>query len=455
MYLANDLSTETDLTKEKLLTELKFQLNDNLMKKWYPLVIDKKSGGYYSDISYDWNVAGEQAKMVVTQSRHIYTTSKLAEFYRSDFYRETAEHGYQFLKKIMWDDKYGGFFHMRSREGKKSNVGNFEDEKRCYGNAFAIYALAALYRSTGNQEALELAQETFYWLEKKSFDKNKNGYFQFLTREGIPFDKKSEYKSRADDIPELGLKDQNSSIHLMEAYTELYHVWKDDGLKNQLNNLLELIRDRYTNKDGYLNLFFDNDLNPFKYKKSREEIVSDHRLDHVSFGHNYETAFLMLEASYALKIPNDKLTLSAAKKMLDHALANGWDDEKGGFYEAGYYFSDNCEIIQHTKNWWAQAEGLNALLLLYNIFPEEKIYYEKFLQLWEFVNEFIIDQKHGGWYWGSLDKEPHQKTAPKGTIWKAAYHDGRALMNCINLLSDEENGTKRLTEYWKKVAVIL
>jgi len=33
-----------------------------------------------------------------------------------------------------------------------------------------------------------------------------------------------------------------------------------------------------------------------------------------------------------------------------------------------------------------------------------------------------------------LDKEPERKTALKGHIWKATYHQFRALMNCVRRL---------------------
>ena len=440
------------MNKEELLKELNFQLKENLTEKWYPLVVDKKFGGYYSDISNDWKPFGEQNKMLVTQSRHIWTTSKLSSFYNSEFYKNIAEHGFNFLKDCFWDNEFGGFYLMRSREGKKSDYLNFADEKRTYPNAFAIYGLAALYKLNKNDEVLDLAKKTFNWLEEKAFDKKRNGYYQFLTREGAVFDKDSSYKSKADDIPELGFKDQNSSIHLMEAYTGLLHSWDNEQLRNQLENLLLLIRDKFTTSRGTLNLFFDYELNPFKYDKSKEEIIKDHRLDHVSFGHDYETGFLMLEASYTLGLKNDLKTLLASKKMLDHAIENGWDKEKGGFYEAGYYFNDKCEIIQPTKNWWAQAEGLNALLLMSQIFPKEKRYYELFLELWQFVNEFVIDNKNGGWFWGSLDKQPEHRTTPKGTIWKGTYHTGRALINCINILSENSDEMNSFIKHWRQIA---
>jgi mannobiose 2-epimerase len=437
----------------KILSELLFNLEDNGLKKWYPLAVDKEFGGFFSNISYDWKILPRQEKMIVTQARHIWTASKAAAFLDNEFYKDIAYCGYRFLRKKMWDEEYGGFYQMRSREGELSDCNGYFDEKRVYGNAFAIYGLAALYELTRDDEILQFAKEVFKWIEKHSADKKHNGYFQFLTREGIPFDKESEYKTKASDAAEVGYKDQNSSIHLLEAYTELYNVWKSPELYDRLKNILSLIRDTIVTKKGYLNLFFDYKWNPISFRDAPEDIrKKNYGLEHVSFGHDYETAFLMLEASHILGLKNDTATLTTAKKMIDHAIEFGWDKENGGFFDEGYYFIEEgqCEIIKDTKVWWAQAEGLNALLLFSKIFPEEKRYYELFLQQWEYIKKYLIDDKYGDWYWGSLEKEPFYKTEPKGNIWKGTYHTGRALMNCIKMLANEKFPLMKTNEGFRK-----
>ncbi|MGZ5135923.1 MAG: AGE family epimerase/isomerase, partial [Flavitalea sp.] len=88
-----------------------------------------------------------------------------------------------------------------------------------------------------------------------------------------------------------------------------------------------------------------------------------------------------------------------------------------------------------TKNWWAQAEGLNTLLLMADLFPKDEMeYFKKFKVLWHYSQTYLIDHVYGDWYQGGLDKEPHQKTALKGHIWKATYHQFRGLANCIHRL---------------------
>ncbi|MFA7288508.1 MAG: AGE family epimerase/isomerase [Melioribacteraceae bacterium] len=444
----------TNEIQKKIANEMMISLSENLLSKWYPLVIDNESGGYLTNLTNDMKLMSEQEKMIVTQARHIWTLSKAANFFDDSNFYKMAEHGFNFITEKFWDSNFGGYFQIRNKEGELCYKENWGTEKRTYGNAFAIYGLSALYKLTKSDAVLEQTVKSFRWIEDHAFDPEYKGYFQFLTIDGTSFDKNSEYKTYSTDAIECGYKDQNSSIHLLEAYTELYNIWKDEKLKTQLAGLLTLIRDTITHPKGYLQLFFDRDWTPVSFRYSAKEIrEQNYRLDHVSFGHDYETAFLMLEASHSLGIENDKITLQTAKRMVDHAIENGWDYEKGGFFDEGYYFADEdkCTIIKDTKTWWQQAEALNVLLLFSKIFPNQEKYIELFQKEWEYVKEYLIDHENGDWYWGSLEKEPFYRIKPKGSIWKGTYHNGRSLMNCINMLSDNHESISFI-EHWKKVA---
>ena len=81
---------------------------------------------------------------------------------------------------------------------------------------------------------------------------------------------------RTADVPstsDLGYKDQNSSIHLLEALTELYQVWPDPLVKERLAELLYLVRDKITNSKGDLALFFQPDWTPVSFRDSSEAII--------------------------------------------------------------------------------------------------------------------------------------------------------------------------------------
>ncbi|WP_227009095.1 AGE family epimerase/isomerase [Christiangramia fulva] len=419
---------------EQVVDEMKKAVKTDLLDKWYPLAIDNEDGGFYSEITYNFKLGEKQDKMIVTQARNVWTTSKASQLYpeQKAEYLRYADHGFQFLKEVMWDKKNGGFHNLVTKDGKP--ILKEGEEKTAYGNSFALYALAAYYDASGNEEALEMAKKTFLWLEKHSHDPVNKGYYQSMQLDGTPIERDSSFASTSD----VGYKDQNSSIHLLEAFTELYHVWPDQLVAKRLEELLLLIRDRIVSDRNYMNLFFTPDWKAVSFQnESRENIQKHYYLDHVSFGHDVETAYLMKEASEALHRDDIEKTIARGKKMVDHALENGWDKEKGGFYDGGYYFkgADSLEIVNSDKNWWSQAEGLNSLLLMDELFPNDPHNYrDHFEQLWKYTKTYLMDDRFGGWYEWGQDTRPETKNDLKGHIWKATYHDFRALTNCIKRL---------------------
>ena len=417
--------------RESLSAEFQSHLLNHILDPWYPASVDDEHGGYNTRFDYRWNPDDHQPRMIVSQARLIWTASVASEFVDdTDRLLSAAEHGFHYLKNVMWDHEYGGFYNQVSREGSVTQNSDGRAIKQAYGNAFAIYGLAAFVMATGNQDALELAIDTFQWLESHSYDPEYGGYFNYMERDGTPL---------TDGFNGTPPKDQNSSIHLLEAFTELYHVWPDPLLGERLFEMLTLIRDTIRIDPGYLVLFSEADWTPVSFRDSSDQVRNEnYYLDHVSFGHDVETAFLMIEASEALGIQNDSTTHHYAKQMVDHSLRTGWDHETGGFYDGGYYLDtdEDLVIVRDTKTWWAQAEGLNALLLMSLLYPDDEMEYQRyFLQMWDYINEYFIDHEYHGWFESGLDKTPDSRYGAKGHIWKTNYHDGRTMMNGIRMLN--------------------
>jgi mannobiose 2-epimerase len=435
-------------------------LVDDLLACWYPLVLDRASGGYYTNLSHDWQLLPDQDKMIVTQARHVWTTSEAAAFLPdAEKYIAYSRHGVAFLSDFMWDQEYKGFYQIRNRNGGFSDCHGWKEEKRTCGNACAVHALARYNRLTDDRPALDLAIETFHWLESHAFDKVYGRYARSLTRAGRAIGQAASKKpatveSGEDAIVGAGRativgahecaeEDFNVSIHLLEAYTELYRVWKDRTLKDRLAYLLRMVRDAAATKQGYLR--------------------SDDAPDRVSFGHDCRTAFILLEASHALGVDNDSRTLLTAQRLLEHSIANGWDQNGCGFFNGGYYQDDSsrCTITRSLKTWWVQADALNVLLFFSHIFPSDRCYREMLEKQWEYIDAFLIDHRLGGWFEYGRESGPDVLTAPKGHMWKSPHSATRALMNCIALLSDEQttndrirgrrNALLELVAYWKRM----
>ena len=412
----------------RIAAEMEKSIRTEMLNLWYPQCVDKEFGGFLSTFTYDFKPTGTQDKMIVTQARHVWTTAKAAGRYPTvTYYKDNSRQGFQFLRDVMWDKQYGGFYTLVDRQGHVKS-----DGKEVYGNAFGLYALSAYYHMSHDTAALNMAKKSFNWLEKHSHDPIHKGYFYSMRRDGTPVERDASVPS----TDRTGYKDQNSSIHLLEALTELYAIWPDPLVRTRLAEMLHLVRDVITTPKGNLILFFQPDWTPVSFRDSSEAVVLKHRnLDHVSFGHDVETAYLMLEASQALGLKNDTKTMQVGKRMVDHALANGWDKKVGGFYDQGYYFRDKpgMTIIKESKNWWSQAEGLNTLLLMADKFPNDPLhYFEQYKLLWQYCQTYLIDHEHGEWYEEGLDNDPQRKTALKGHIWKSAYHTYRALSTCVD-----------------------
>jgi len=121
--------------------------------------------------------------------------------------------------------------------------------------------------------------------------------------------------------------------------------------------------------------------------------------------------------------------------LIDHALDYGWDGKNGGFFEAGGTFGP---VHDKRKVWWVQAEGLNTLLLMSRLYPDDPRDYRKLFETqWAYIKKNSLDPEHGEWYPDALDAGGNRK-ANKANEWKAGYHAGRSLMNAVDWLGDTQ-----------------
>jgi mannobiose 2-epimerase len=152
-----------------------------------------------------------------------------------------------------------------------------------------------------------------------------------------------------------------------------------------------------------------------------------------------ETAYLLLETSHSLGWEKDPKTREIAKRLVDHSLASGWDQENGGFFDAGKEQDEEVTIINRQKSWWGLVEGMNALLLMHHLYPDDPHEYgQKFLEAWKHIDTYLIDKEHGGWYNSALDTAPESVTQGKSHIWKTTYHNTRGMVNCIQRLRNDK-----------------
>ena len=428
------------LSNQTLLADtLELSLFEFIIDPWYPLIIDTSNGGYISSFERDWmRTENFQMRALVQQARHVWSTAFIYEHYpeRKEF-QEYAAHGFRFLRDAMWDNESGGFHAYCSEDGTPEV--RSMNEKRIYGQAFAVYGLSQYYRMSNDPEALKLVKKAFLWMEEHAHDPVYGGYFEFLERDGTPYPVGVTDNTNVRDSRTRGMKDYNSSIHIMEAITELYRIWPDDLVRTRLEEMFYLIRDTFLHPDGYLRLYFYPDWKLVTPQTMNDLSEENHRFtSHFTYGHDVETAYLLLETAHFLGLGEDEETHTLAKRLVDHSLESGWDHDAGGFFDAGILRDGRISIFNHHKSWWGEIEGLNALLMMHQLYPEDPTdYFCKFLKSWEHIDTYLIDKEYGGWFNHGLDTDPESVDRPKSHIWKTTYHNTRGMIRCIQMLRGE------------------
>jgi mannobiose 2-epimerase len=426
-----DQASNSGLDLARLAAQMESNLETHVLAPWYPAAVDNANGGFKQEFDEAWKPGPSNRKSIVYQSRLTWVASQVSQRYpdRAAEFRKFAGHGLRFLRDVMWDKQMGGFYwEVADGPGPVDSRADRRGEKHAYGVSFGIYAAAACYRATHNDAALDLAKRGFRWLEQHAHDAKNGGYFEALSRDGKPI--LTPPTPYATDFigTRYGFKSMNSHIHLLEALTELYEVWPDKLVKERLNETFHIVRDKVAVFPGCLNLFFTPDWRPVP--------------DHDSFGHDVETAYLLIEAAKSLRVEDMAETWKMARLLVDHALDFGWDNEAGGFYDKGSAFNRATDT---TKVWWIQAEGLNALLLLHRQYgASTPKYAEALKKQWDFIQRYQVDAKNHGWY-SSVEKDGQAPSGQtKSNAWTDPYHQGRALMNCIATLK-QMTGRKNLS----------
>ena len=103
------------------------------------------------------------------------------------------------------------------------------------------------------------------WARAFTAQSRNGGYFEWLTREGKVVEGDPN-AVRLQGVPvaefPIGYKSMNTHIHLLEAFSQLYEVWKDPTLRQRLEELLTITRDRICVQPGVMNLYFTNSWRP-------------------------------------------------------------------------------------------------------------------------------------------------------------------------------------------------
>jgi cellobiose epimerase len=406
-----EVSSHADRSFGEARNSLERILTQNIIPFWYPGIIDTSDGGYRlnHDVAGTWR--GPANKSLVTQARTLWFFSRLVNSkYGTCEYLAAARHGYEFLRDRMWDREFGGFYWEVDASGH--SLGRLE--KQIYGQAFALYALSEYAATSGDLSAKRTAEELFMLIQTKAHDQRYGGYRDILQRDWTPLPVSGV--AHADEL--VSIKRMNTQLHLLEAITRFYNLTGDVLARERLIELILVNSNSVVRKD--IGACTD------RYLENWQPLAGpDHQ--RVSYGHDLENIWLLMEACKSVGLAENLLS-DLYRTLFDYALEYGFDRKNGGFYDSGFFHSP---ADRREKIWWVQAESLMAALQMYK-FTGEQLYWDCFSLILDWIVNRQVDWKHGDWY--EIVYDDGRASGVKAGPWKAPYHNGRAMLRCLDLL---------------------
>ena len=382
---------------------MRSELENNILPFWMNKMEDNEQGGFYGEITGNDELRPEASKGAILNARILWTFSAAYRLLKKPEYLKTATRAKRYLIDRFYDPQYGGIYWELDYKGNP-----LDTKKQIYAIGFAIYGLSEYARATGDAEALEYAQRLFEVIEQHSFDPVQNGYLEALTRDWQPIE-----DMRLSDKDENEKKTMNTHLHILEPYTNLYRVWKDERLERQLRNLIDVFITRILDpQTGHLNLFFE------------EDWTNKYRI--YSYGHDIEASWLIHEAALVL---GDETVLKRIEPLIvriAQAADEGLNPDGSMIYEN---FLDK-QKIDRELHWWVQAENVVGHINLYQHFGDESAL-DIAARCWEFIKAKLIDHEHGEWHWSILPDGTVNRKDDKAGFWKCPYHNGRMCMEVI------------------------
>lgn len=379
-------------------------LQDNILGFWATRMVDKENGGFYGRIKGDGALEPKADKGCILNARILWTFSAAYRVLGKPEYLELATRAKDYLLQHFYDHQYGGTYWALDC------IGNAVDtKKQFYALGFALYGLSEYARATGDKDVLLYAIHLFETIEKYSFDKEYNGYIEACTRDWNVIE-----DMRLSDKDANYPKSQNTHLHIIEPYTNLYRIWKDERLEKALRNLITIFTDKILNPDTHhLDLFFESD-----WTRGAGALES--------YGHDIECSWLLHEA--AIVLGDDDVLKRVEPIVLQVAKAS----EKGLLPDGSMIHEANLDTgtMDDDLHWWVQAEAVVGFANVYQHFGDDTAL-EKSLRCWEYIKKNLIDWDGGEWYWSRNRQGEINKVDDKAGFWKCPYHNGRMCLEII------------------------
>jgi cellobiose epimerase len=394
-------------TQDQVISDLKTkaveELTGNILPFWMTRMIDNENGGFFGRIDGENNIVGDAPKGAILNARILWSFSAAYAELGGEEYLKTANRAKEYILDNFFDNTNGGTWWMLTSGGDP-----LDTKKQIYSQAFFIYALSEYALATGDEICKNKAIDLFHLIEKHSFDKEMNGYLEaFDSRWGVIDDLRLSEKDANEK------KTMNTHLHVLEAYTNLYRLWPDEHLASQLENLIRIFLDKILDKgSSHLNLFFDENW------QCKSTIVS--------YGHDIESSWLLLEAAMVLTDSDLRKEVAARSLKIVKAAIEGLQEDGSLIYEK----DDSFDHIDMDRHWWVQAEAVVGFLNAWELTGGES-YLQMTSKSFDFINNNLVDRINGEWYWSIRIDGTVNTRDDKAGFWKCPYHNTRMCLEII------------------------
>lgn len=363
-----------------------------LITFWLEHGPDREHGGFHGWNERTGKPLLDADKGLVQQARHLWTLSTWYERRAPEpEVRALADGLYAFVTEH-FQDTDGEFVYRVSRDGKRV----VNAQKQLYAESFAIFALSTYGRVFGVEGARRRALACFRALDARLHDHELGGYDQ---------------RSDPGWLSPGAEKETNTHLHVLEALTALARATDDPLVVERLDELVQVMARRMVQAAGYTHKEFSRD---FRL----------HGPPLVSYGHDLETSWLLLDALAALGTHDTEL-VAIARRLGECSAEWGFDREAGGYFEEG---PPGGAPTLREKIWWVQAEAVPALWWLYRL-SADRTHLDRLERTLTWIETRQRDAEHGEWFWGILpDGSVGARGDQKGEEWKASYHGVRGML---------------------------
>lgn len=384
-------------------------LESNILPFWINNMVDRENGGFYGRIDGHGNLHSDAEKGGILNGRILWTFSAAYRVLGNPEYLEMATRAKDYIINHFFDREFGGTYWSLDCKGNPKDT-----KKQFYAIGFMIYGLSEYVRATGNKEALDYAIRLFDCIEEHSLDRQYNGYIEACTREwGEIAD------MRLSDFDANYPKSQNTHLHIIEPYTNLYRVWKNERLEKALRNIIGIFTDKILNPEtNHLDLFFEND-----WTRGAGHLES--------YGHDIECSWLIHEAALVLGDAEVLHRVEEIVPLVAKASEKGLNPDGSMIHEANL----DTGHADRDLHWWVQAETVVGFYNIYQHFGDESAL-DKAFHCWQYIKDNLIDYENGEWYWSRRPDGTLNLDDDKAGFWKCPYHNGRM---CLEIIERAQN----------------